>query len=428
MRKSLYIVSVLALLILPFSSFATETDPIKLDPTLNPGGLTGVVIGIPIASPVAGTYSSAQSVTLTSSGSSGICYTTSGTDPVCAASGTSCTTGTLYSSAISVASTVTVEAISCYPDNNHSLVGSYAYTISSGGGGGGGGSSVPPSSVTGAINAMGGVVTLNPEDGTLARFTAPANAFTSATTITITRVSNTASTYTPPASSTGLFMIGSYVYQITALSGSTAVTTFGQPVTLTFTYTAAQIPAGVLESTLQIYYFDTTTNTWVAITSTVDSLTHTITATINHLTQFGIFGKKTAAAEITAEVTPPTTGTVAQLQATLNSLIAQLKVLIKAAIAKGITLSPALMAYVQEAPTITGKITRDWYMGQSGDEVKIIQTLLAQDPAIYPEAKITGYFGSLTKAAVKKFQAKYGINTTGNVGPLTREKMNSLIK
>jgi len=327
--------------------------------------------------------------------------------------------------------TVANGTVAAYPDCTITCNSGYTKsgnTCIAQGGGGGGGSSVPPSSVTGAINAMGGVVTLNPEDGTLARFTAPANAFTSATTITITRVSNTASTYTPPASSTGLFMIGSYVYQITALSGSTAVTTFGQPVTLTFTYTAAQIPAGVLESTLQIYYFDTTTNTWVAITSTVDPLTHTITATINHLTQFGIFGKKTAAAEITAEVTPPTTGTVAQLQATLNSLIAQLKVLIKAAIAKGITLSPALMAYVQEAPTITGKITRDWYMGQSGDEVKIIQTLLAQDPAIYPEAKITGYFGSLTKAAVKKFQAKYGINTTGNVGPLTREKMNSLIK
>ena len=140
MRKSLYIVSVLALLILPFSSFAvTETPPETLDPnTLNPGGLTGVVIGIPIASPPANTFSSAQSVTLTSSGSSGICYTTNGTDPVCAASGTSCTTGTLYNQAISVASSVTIKAISCYSDNHHSSVGSYAYTISSGGGGGGG--------------------------------------------------------------------------------------------------------------------------------------------------------------------------------------------------------------------------------------------------------------------------------------------------
>jgi len=130
MRKSLYIISVLVLLILPFSSLATETDPETLDPTLNPGQASGVVMDIPTASPAAGTYSSTQSVTFTSSGSSGICYTTSGTDPVCAASGTSCTTGTLYSSAISVASTQTIKAISCYPNNNHSSVGSYAYTIS----------------------------------------------------------------------------------------------------------------------------------------------------------------------------------------------------------------------------------------------------------------------------------------------------------
>jgi len=130
MRKFI-IISIFALLILPFSSLATQTDPIPLDPSLDPGQLSGVVIGIPIASPVAGTYSSTQSVTLTTSGSSGICYTTSGTDPVCAASGASCTTGTFsHSPTISVSSSVTIEAISCYPDNHHSSVGSYAYTIS----------------------------------------------------------------------------------------------------------------------------------------------------------------------------------------------------------------------------------------------------------------------------------------------------------
>ena len=148
MRKSLYIISVLALLILPFSGLATETDPITLDPTLNPGELGGVVIGIPIASPSAGTHSSTQSVVLTSSGSSGICYTTSGTDPVCAASGTSCTTGTLYSSAISVSSNTTIKAISCYPNNNHSSVGSYAYTISVSTPSSGGGGYTPPTTTT----------------------------------------------------------------------------------------------------------------------------------------------------------------------------------------------------------------------------------------------------------------------------------------
>ena len=38
----------------------------------------------------------------------------------------------------------------------------------------------------------------------------------------------------------------------------------------------------------------------------------------------------------------------------------------------------------------------------------------------------TMMFGALTKAAVKKFQAKYGVPQTGNVGPLTRAQLNKL--
>ncbi len=39
---------------------------------------------------------------------------------------------------------------------------------------------------------------------------------------------------------------------------------------------------------------------------------------------------------------------------------------------------------------------------------------------------MSGYFGALTEKAVKKFQAKYGIEAIGIVGPLTRTKLNAL--
>jgi len=116
-------------------SFATEDTG-----TLSTGqetGVTGTLMATPTVSPVAGTYTSNQSVTLVSSGSSGICYTADGTTPVCATSGSSCTTGTLYSSAISITSTKTIKAISCYPDSNSSSVGSHLYTINISSGGGG---------------------------------------------------------------------------------------------------------------------------------------------------------------------------------------------------------------------------------------------------------------------------------------------------
>lgn len=73
--------------------------------------------------------------------------------------------------------------------------------------------------------------------------------------------------------------------------------------------------------------------------------------------------------------------------------------------------------------------------GASGANVTRIQTFLAAYPNFYPQGLITGYYGSLTTAAVQKFQAFYGIVTSGSpsttgygrVGPSTMAKMNQLI-
>ena len=114
--------------------------------TLSTGISTGIeatVAATPTASPVAGTYTSAQSVTLTAAGSSSIRYTTDGSAP-------SCTIGTTYTGAIAVGSSLTIRAIGCYY-NVASPVGIFAYGInippapSGGGGGGGGGGPLPPS-------------------------------------------------------------------------------------------------------------------------------------------------------------------------------------------------------------------------------------------------------------------------------------------
>jgi PKD repeat protein len=52
-------------------------------------------------------------------------------------------------------------------------------------------------------------------------------------------------------------------------------------------------------------------------------------------------------------------------------------------------------------------------LGSTGDDVTRLQKFLAQDYAIYPEALITGYYGSLTEAAVKRWQVKYNIVSSG---------------
>ena len=121
--------------------------------TGNAGGVTGVVVVSPTASPAAGTYTSAQSVTLNASGASNIIYTTDGSTPTCSA-------GNGYSGAISVGSSETIQAISCYAGNAASAVASFPYVInipavvtpsvvtSGGGGGGGGGGYYDPYTVT----------------------------------------------------------------------------------------------------------------------------------------------------------------------------------------------------------------------------------------------------------------------------------------
>ena len=88
-------------------------------------------------------------------------------------------------------------------------------------------------------------------------------------------------------------------------------------------------------------------------------------------------------------------------------------------------------------PTTTSSLpalTQTLALGSRGDEVSILQQMLAQDKSVYPEGEVTGYFGTLTQAAVERFQTKYGIVTGGSpattgygqVGPATRTQLNAL--
>jgi len=57
------------------------------------------------------------------------------------------------------------------------------------------------------------------------------------------------------------------------------------------------------------------------------------------------------------------------------------------------------------------------------DDVRQLQKFLKTFPDIYPEGLVTGYFGPLTEAAVKRFQEKQGIDPVGYVGPKTLAKL-----
>lgn len=72
------------------------------------------------------------------------------------------------------------------------------------------------------------------------------------------------------------------------------------------------------------------------------------------------------------------------------------------------------------------ELSKSLSLGSKGEDVKKLQEFLAQDKEIYPEGLVTGYFGMLTQAAVKKWQAKNDIEAVGIVGPKTRAKFNEL--
>ncbi|MBI3627191.1 MAG: peptidoglycan-binding protein [Candidatus Sungbacteria bacterium] len=73
-------------------------------------------------------------------------------------------------------------------------------------------------------------------------------------------------------------------------------------------------------------------------------------------------------------------------------------------------------------------VTKDLRLGSKGAEVTILQTFLAEDATLYPEAIVTGYFGLKTQAAVKRFQKRESITpASGIVGPKTRARLNQLI-
>lgn len=72
------------------------------------------------------------------------------------------------------------------------------------------------------------------------------------------------------------------------------------------------------------------------------------------------------------------------------------------------------------------------FLDSEGDDVLMLQAMLAADKKIYPEGKITGYFGPMTQKAVKRFQDKWGLTAFGDeeygmVGTKTIQKLNELL-
>lgn len=66
-------------------------------------------------------------------------------------------------------------------------------------------------------------------------------------------------------------------------------TALAKPVTLTLPFDATLLPAGVDPAGLLLAYRDPTTGSWVPVPAAVDPLAQTVTATVDHLSAWGLF-------------------------------------------------------------------------------------------------------------------------------------------
>jgi hypothetical protein len=83
--------------------------------------------------------------------------------------------------------------------------------------------------------------------------------------------------------------------------------TFDPPITFTWSYDPAALPAGVAEEDLVIAYYDATAGKWVELPCVVDTVNNKITASVAHFTTFAIIGKaKPAAFSLSSLVVSPT--------------------------------------------------------------------------------------------------------------------------
>lgn len=71
--------------------------------------------------------------------------------------------------------------------------------------------------------------------------------------------------------------------------------------------------------------------------------------------------------------------------------------------------------------------TSQMHPGDNNSQVQELQSLLATNSFIYPQGITSGYFGSLTQAAVGQFQLNYNLPAVGAVGPLTLAALNNVI-
>ena len=117
---------------------------------------------------------------------------------------------------------------------------------------------------------------------------------------------------------------------------------------------------------------------------------------------------------------------IAQLMQQVQQLQAQLQTMQGSTGANQSTSLSSSVGDVQASVEAGCAINANLGYGSRGNSVSLLQNVLHADGS-YPEGLVTGYYGSLTTAAVKQFQQNHGIAATGSVDGPTAALVNVII-
>jgi hypothetical protein len=174
-----------------------------------------------------------------------------------------------------------------------------------------------------ATFSEGGQISLDNPEGGSASVDVPGGAVSSDTTFTIEVVSEDDVADAPG----GLFMLAGQIYRITATADGEEITDFDTDLTISFEYTDDQI-SDLEEGSLQVYYYDEDTSSWVALDTSLDAEGNAASVTVNHLTDFALMGGEEEEEEAPPEEEPMTIEDlkerIAQLQQQIIAVLIRL--------------------------------------------------------------------------------------------------------
>lgn len=401
------------------------------------GNAEGVVKSAPVALPVAGDYHANQSTTLTASGSTAICYTADGTTPACSTSVTCAVGSTKYVSAISVTSSATIKSVGCYGDNTQGPAGSVAYTLTC----------TTPTVTNGTVSAY------------------PTCALTCNSGYTVSGSTCISSGGGGPVSGGGGGGGSSVSYVPTSASivinnyasttNSTSIVLALSASNMSSSYSPQMMISNDVTFVGAVWETYATSKAWTLPDNegfrTVYVKFKNVYGTSDFVSDSVVYNKGTVSTTPTTTITTPTTTTTTTTQpsttggtATPSKSISEMTpVELQAEIVRLVNILTVLQAQYSAQQSALGitpsgqtyTFTSNMEFGAVGNSVKNLQKVLNSDPdtvvalsGVGSKGRETTMFGYATKAAVMKFQKKYGIYPiAGYVGAKTRAKLNTII-